>query len=589
MKIGGSVHRRLRGRRRAALMVAIAAGSFGVVIAVNAAGALDGAELSSLDLRFRIRETQTPRRDVVLVAVDNRTLSALNRQPPYPRSVHARMIELLHRAGARVIAYDIQFLGTSTPQQDHALIEAVKRARPVLLATHDVNGPPLRIPAGVRNPGRIGAVLGSVGVPSGVDKVVRQMLYAPINIVSFDVLAAQLALGHPVRQAEFPGDYAWIDFAGPPSTVPTYSFSDVLRGRVPLSRLRGNVVIVGYTDPILQDIFKTPISDNYMSGPEIHANSIATILDGFPLRSAPEWLNVLLVIAAASLVPLVNLRYGGAAAAAAGVAGLVLLLLGLQVAFNEGRIVNVTKPVLALVLSAVATVASGYVLETRERRRLRLIFSRFVPEDVVDDVINRTDDDLRLGGVRLDSTVVFTDLRGFTSFSEELEPERVVAVVNHYLEGMTEAILAHGGTLVSYMGDGIMALFGAPLEQPDHADRALKAVSEMLTVRLPAFNAWLADNGFEKQFRMGIGINSGPVMSGNVGSSRRLEYTALGDTTNTAARLEAMTKDTAHQVLISDATRQMLQVERSDLVREGQAPVRGRAEAVELWTFRVPG
>jgi adenylate cyclase len=229
------------------------------------------------------------------------------------------------------------------------------------------------------------------------------------------------------------------------------------------------------------------------------------------------------------------------------------------------------------------------VLETRERRRLRLIFSRFVPEDVVDDVINRTDDDLRLGGVRLDSTVVFTDLRGFTSFSEELEPERVVAVVNHYLEGMTEAILAHGGTLVSYMGDGIMALFGAPLEQPDHADRALKAVSEMLTVRLPAFNAWLADNGFEKQFRMGIGINSGPVMSGNVGSSRRLEYTALGDTTNTAARLEAMTKDTAHQVLISDATRQRLRVERSDLVREGEAPVRGRAEAVELWTFRGTG
>jgi adenylate cyclase len=570
-------------------MVALAAGSVGVVLAVNAAGALDGAELSSLDLRFRIRGTQTPRRDVVVVAVDNRTLSALNRQPPFPRSVHARMIELLHRAGARVIAYDIQFVGTSNPQQDHALIEAVKRARPVLLATHDINGPPLRIPAGVRNPGRIGAVLGSVGVPSGVDQVVRQMFYAPVNIVSFDVRAAELALGQPVRQAQFPGDYAWIDFAGPPGTVPTYPFSDVLRGRVPLSKLRGKVVIVGYTDPLLHDTFKTPISDNYMSGPEIHANSIATILDGFPLRSAPEWLNVLLVIAAASLVPLVNLRFGGAAAAAAGVAGLVVLLLGLQLAFNQGRIVNVTKPLLALVLSAVATVASGYVLETRERRRLRLIFSRFVPEDVVDDVINRTDDDLRLGGVRLDSTVVFTDLRGFTSFSEELEPERVVAVVNHYLEGMTEAILAHGGTLVSYMGDGIMALFGAPLEQPDHADRALKAVSEMLTVRLPAFNRWLADNGFEKQFRMGIGINSGPVMSGNVGSSRRLEYTALGDTTNTAARLEAMTKDTAHQVLISDATRQRLQVERSDLVREGQAPVRGRLEGVELWTLRSSG
>jgi adenylate cyclase len=293
---------------------------------------------------------------------------------------------------------------------------------------------------------------------------------------------------------------------------------------------------------------------------------------------------VLLVIMAAVVVPLVSAFRRVYGMLGAAVLATVALLATLQLAFDAGLILNATNPVLALALSTVGSIATGYLLETRERRRLRTIFSRFVPRDVVDDVIERTDEDLRLGGVRRDGTVVFTDLRGFTSFAEQLQPERVVAVVNHYLGEMTEAILAHGGTLVSYMGDGIMALFGAPLEQPDHADRALRAVREMLAVRLPRFNQWLRQAGFDKTFRMGIGVNSGMVMSGNVGSAERLEYTALGDTTNTASRLESMTKEKGHQVLISGSTRERLRVE-DDLVRLGEAPVRGRAETIELWTL----
>jgi adenylate cyclase len=323
-----------------------------------------------------------------------------------------------------------------------------------------------------------------------------------------------------------------------------------------------------------------------MSGPEVHVNAIDTILDGFPLGSAPGWVNALLLVAAAVLVPLVSaFRRAGWTLAAAGI-GLALLLTALQLTFAGGVILNATRPALALVVTTIGAVACGYLLETRERRHMRDIFTRFVPRDVVDDVIERTDDDLRLGGVRRDGTVMFTDLRGFTTFSEQLEPERVVGVVNQYLSEMTDAILAHGGTLVSYMGDGIMALFGAPLEQPDHADRALHAVREMLGVRLPRFNAWLTTQGFDKQFRMGIGVNSGPVMSGNVGSKQRLEYTALGDTTNTAARLEGMTKDTPHQVLIADATRRRLADDPGDLIRLGEEPVRGRASGIELWTIR---
>ena len=131
----------------------------------------------------------------------------------------------------------------------------------------------------------------------------------------------------------------------------------------------------------------------------------------------------------------------------------------------------------------------------------------------------------------------------------------MIETLNRYLTEMSDALLAHGGTVVSYMGDGIMAVFGAPIEQPDHADRALAAAREMLTVRLPRFNASLAE---DEGFRMGIGLNSGPVSSGNVGSEQRLEYAAVGDTTNVAARLEAKCKETPHQLLFSDATRRLL-------------------------------
>jgi adenylate cyclase len=191
---------------------------------------------------------------------------------------------------------------------------------------------------------------------------------------------------------------------------------------------------------------------------------------------------------------------------------------------------------------------------------------------------------VRLGGVRGEATVMFSDLRGFTSFSETLEPERVIEALNRYLTQMSEAILDHGGTLVAYMGDGIMAVFGAPLKQSDHADRALEAARDMLG-RMDAFNGWLREQDLHDGFKMGIGLNSGPVMSGNVGSERRLEYTALGDTTNTAARLEGMTKGTPHQLYIAETTRQMLTRAPGDLVEVGEAEVRGRKAKVKLWSL----
>jgi adenylate cyclase len=244
--------------------------------------------------------------------------------------------------------------------------------------------------------------------------------------------------------------------------------------------------------------------------------------------------------------------------------------------------------VLSPVVGAVGA-GAGTLLTRRERRasrRVREAFRRFVPEAVVDEVLSRTDDQLRLGGSETYGTVMFTDVRGFTTFSEARPACDVIAVLNRYLTEMSDAILDHGGTLVSYSGDGIMAVFGAPVEQDDHADRAPATALAILDDHLPRFNAWLADQGVLDGFRIGVGLNSGSFVSGNVGSERRLEYTAIGDTINAAARLEALTKGTPHSLFLSDATRLSLRGPRDDLVYVGERELRGRAEAVDAWTVR---
>ena len=212
-------------------------------------------------------------------------------------------------------------------------------------------------------------------------------------------------------------------------------------------------------------------------------------------------------------------------------------------------------------------------------------FSRFVPEAVVDQVLARTGGELRLGGELVEGTAMFTDLRGFTTFSEGLDAEEVIGLLNGYLGEISDAVLAHGGTLVSYLGDGLMAVFGAPLPQDDHADRALAAAREMLEVRLPQYNETLLAQGFERGFKMGIGLNSGPFMSGNVGSQRRLEYTAIGDTINTASRIEGMTKGTPYALYLADSTKEALIRPADDLVYIDEMPVRGRTHPIKLWSL----
>ncbi|HET6507506.1 MAG TPA: response regulator [Baekduia sp.] len=223
-------------------------------------------------------------------------------------------------------------------------------------------------------------------------------------------------------------------------------------------------------------------------------------------------------------------------------------------------------------------------LHDLERDRVRDVFARFVPEGIVDQVVTLTGDGLRLGGTLVEGTILFNDIRDFTAYAERHPPSAALEVLNRFLGRMSDVVLDHGGSHLGFRGDGMMAAFGAPITMADHADRALDAARSMLD-ELPRFNAWMREQGLGTGFRIGIGICSGPFMAGNVGSERRLEYTAIGDTPNTAARLEAMTKGTPHSVLLADSTRRALVQPPSDLVAFGEHAVRGRREPVRLWSI----
>ena len=582
----GGAHRQ---RRKAIALLAVAAIAAGVGVLAFATHLLRRTELQTIDARFSIRGKKASPSGVVLVAIGPSTSQELRDHQlpsefPFPRRYYARVVDHLREAGARVIAVDIEFTHPTDESDDNALFEAVGRAHgKTVLGTIEVaKGGRTEIFGGHLS--EVGGRAAYAGFPEDSDGAARRFPYAFEGLHSFAVVAAELAKGHSIGAARFEGETLPIDFVGPAGTIRSVSFYDVLENRFPANAVRGKVAIVGTTGHIFQDIHASATSEG-MPGPEIWANATATLLEGVPLTNAPGWLSVALIALLGIAVPLgsTRVRQWRSLLDAAGLA--IVFTIGTQVAFDNGWILSFVYPLLTLALGTLGTLAVLYVGETIERARVHDLFSRFVPADVVDQVVASAGDNLRLGAVERDCSVLFSDLRGFTSFSENQPAPRVIEVVNCYLNEMTEAILGAGGTLISYMGDGIMAVFGAPLEQPDHADRALAAATEMIGPRLERFNSWLAEQGHDHAFAMGVGINSGPVMAGNIGSEQRVEYTALGDTTNTASRLEGMTKGSGHMLFISDSTRGRLHAPPDTLTLVGELEVRGRLAPVPVWTL----
>jgi adenylate cyclase len=566
--------------RRRLGVVAAALAAVLIALAASATGVLDRIEGQTQDARFAVRG-ERPATDVAVVAIDAQSINALNRWP-IRRVWHARAVDALRKARVKGVAYDVQFTEPSGRDADDlALFEAVARAKGTVLSTTEVDEKGrTNVLGGDENLKAVGARAANTSTPVDTGAVVRRVYFDIDGLETFAVAAAESATKRSVE----PFDSAPIDYHGGPGTIPTYRFIDLVKGRIDPARLRGRVVVVGASAPSLQDLHPVPTAhDELMPGPEVQANAISTVLQGLPLRDAPRWLEILLVVALAVLVPLASLRLRARCSIALAVAALGLWLVAAQLAFDRGTILTVVPPVLALVSGAVGALGAAALLNARERRKMRFLFGRFVPEPVVDELLAREDATGGIAGVRQESTVLFCDLRGFTTFAESAEPELVIDVLNTYLGEMTEAILGHDGTVVSYLGDGIMAVFGSPVERPDHAAQGLAAAEELLAVRLPRLNAWLAERDLPP-FRLGVGLNSGAVMSGTVGNERRMEYAAVGDTTNVAARLQAATKGTPHALFVSQATWDRLdEHSRARLAPSGEQAVAGRGQSVPVY------
>jgi CHASE2 domain-containing sensor protein len=345
-----------------AALVAVGAGA-----AAEFARLLPGLEQDSVNQRFE-RRGAVSAPGLLVVAIDDKTFDDLGESWPFPRSRHAQAIDRLRRDGAAAVVYDVQFTEQTTPREDNALIAAVGRARNVVLATAetDEHGNS-NVLGGDEQLARLGARAGASNLPPGPGGVLQRFDASAGGLETLAMAAAHRIGRAPAIDAFDPGG-AWIDFRGPPGTIDTVSFSDLLKGRVDPALVRGRIVVVGATAATLQDVHPTPTaSGELMSGPEIEANAIYTATHGLPLRDAPRWIDLLAILALGMLPALASLRLRALLAAllAPGVA--IAWLVVAQLAFDRGHVLSVAAPLFAVALGTVATIAAGYLAERKRR------------------------------------------------------------------------------------------------------------------------------------------------------------------------------------------------------------------------------
>jgi CHASE2 domain-containing sensor protein len=356
---------------RAVLLAGMLAAACGIAVWTTNSGA--ALEDTSVSLRFRLRPAEPPK-DLAVVGIDAATFSdyAHEHQWPYPRSWHGDVLDQLRRMGARKVVYDVQFTEQTTEAEDWALFQAIGRFPGTILATTetDEHGR-TNVLGGDENLAHAKARAAMATFPIMAGGEIARVERERDGVATLAVATAE-SLGHRVEASAFEHGGAWIDFRGPPGTIPTYHFSDVREGRLPASAVRGKVVVVGMTAPTQQDVHPTPtVTDELMSGPEVQANALWTVLHDLPLRSAPAWASLLaiLVLALAPAAAALRLRALSVLTApllAAGYLGVAYL------AFVRGWMLPVFAPLCGLTLSAVGTVTSSYVTERRERFRVSL-------------------------------------------------------------------------------------------------------------------------------------------------------------------------------------------------------------------------
>jgi adenylate cyclase len=347
---------------------------------------------------------------------------------------------------------------------------------------------------------------------------------------------------------------------------------------------RDKVVFIGLTGSGLMDVFNTPFGDVKVPGIQLHASVADSILSDRFIRPASARVRVATTVLAAIVVGLLTVALpllGALAAALMFIGGWIWYALH---TFRGGLWINMVQPLGAMVLAVFAGTAYQYFVEGRQKRIVKKLFGRYVSKDVYHQLM--TNPELaELGGKRREMTVLFSDIRGFTSVTERGDPEALVAQLNEYFSRMVEIVFRHHGTVDKFVGDMVMALFGAPLDDPDHAEHAVQAALDMIR-ELGELNKTWAARGMA-QLDIGIGINSGEMIAGNIGSSSIMSYTVIGDNVNLGSRLESLNKEYKTRIIMSDATRLRL-TSPYDTRPLGDVVVKGKTRPVAIYEIKAP-
>jgi len=539
----------------------------GVLVAlVTLLGVVEFVELKSLNWRFLLRGPIRPASPIVIISIDEDSFDELDLAWPWPRALHGRLLDLLSRGRPAAIGLDILFIEPSAhgSRDDQALAAAVARVGNVVLGANltktqgeygvkdDLNPPLPLIRKGA-------ASFGFINLATDEDGFVRSGdLRLPFQQgvqESFDLHLYNLAIKAGIPAKPLPAEpMVYINYRGPRRTFPVIPYYRVLNGEVKPEVFQGKIVMVGATTLALHDDFLTPFSAGLLTsldrvpGVEVHANLLENLLQGNRLTRIHLYVGALLTLVAAALGTLAAFRLRAVRAflliVAAGVAYAVVAFWAFVSLYLW---VDWFSVQLALVSGYGTAVVINYIREQREKRRL----SRFFSPDVIKEIL-KTQSESSLVGSRRRVTVLFSDIRGFTSLSEKLTPEEVVEMLRDYLTTMTEIVFKYGGTVDKYIGDAIMALYGAPFDQPNHAEQAVRTALEFQEQVKTLSDRWEAKCGV--RLRNGVGVNTGEAVVGTIGSQQRLEYTAIGDTVNLASRLEGLTKDFLSPIVISENT-----------------------------------
>ena len=372
-----------------------------------------------------------------------------------------------------------------------------------------------------------------------------------------------------------------VPFRGIQGSFKYISAADVIAGRAKVEDLQHKLVILGTTAAGLKDLRVTPVSNVY-AGVEVHANLIAGMLDN-AIKFRPSYVMgadvVIMLLAGSVMVVLLPLL----SASRATIAAFLVLLFLLSINFSFWLISNLVLPLansLTLVfLLYLLNMSWGYFVESRSKRQFTELFGQYVPPELVDEMA-KNPEGYSMEGKKAELTVLFSDVRGFTTISEGLAPDQLTALMNEYLGAMTDVIRGHRGTLDKYIGDLIMAFWGAPVDDPDHAKNALVSALEM-QARLTELNKDFMAKGWP-EIKIGVGLNTGPMIVGDMGSTVRKAYTVMGDAVNLGSRLESITKQYGVGIIVGEETREKLKTE--FVFRElDRVKVKGKDEAVAIY------